>query len=82
MDTMYGLRLPDLDRWSERVAVVRVRALATRRLGPAAARELYADLAPPSLPDRGSAPVARRPRGAGRPTGRDRRRLRRLREGR
>jgi ribosome-associated heat shock protein Hsp15 len=69
----------------DRVRVLKILALAARR-GPAAeARALYEDLSPEPRkpgPDRAGAqaPVAARPRGAGRPTKRDRRALTALRQ--
>jgi ribosome-associated heat shock protein Hsp15 len=67
------------------IRVVRVLALATRR-GPAReARQLYEDLSPPTaenrLPGGRTAPAARRPAGAGRPTKRERRQTDALRGG-
>jgi len=63
------------------VRVVRIRALGERR-GPAPeARSLYEDLAPPearAATDAGT--IARRERGAGRPTKADRRAIDRLRD--
>lgn len=56
-----------------RVLVLRIVALAERRGGASLARETYEDLSPPPVP---RAPEqAARPRGAGRPTKRDRRRI-------
>ena len=64
-----------------RIRVVEIRALGERR-GPAVeARLLYEDLSPPgSTPPMKDAapPGARRPRGAGRPTKRERRQIDRL----
>jgi ribosome-associated heat shock protein Hsp15 len=59
--------------------IIRVRALADRR-GPAAdAAVLYEDLTPPPPPrEARPGPLVRRPRGAGRPTKRERRLLDRL----
>ena len=58
---------------ARRVRVVRIEALGERR-GPAAeARRLYTDLAPEPAP---SAPPAPRYEGRGRPSGRDRRQMR------
>lgn len=48
-----------------------VMALEVKRQAPSRARELYEDQSPPPLPS--GPPVARRPRGAGRPTKADRR---------
>lgn len=56
--------------------ILRVIALAEKRLSPALARELYEDHSPPPEPRRPR--VAARDRGAGRPTKRDRRLLQRL----
>ena len=64
-------------RRGERQFVLEVVALADKRLGAPAARELYLDHSPPP-PKREKSPVQREP-GAGRPTKRDRRRLGRLR---
>lgn len=57
--------------------VVGVRALAAKRLSPPLARELYDDHSPPPPPREER--MAVRERGAGRPTKRDRRALRRVR---
>lgn len=57
--------------------VVKVLALADKRLSPPLARALYEDHSPPPPPKDDWAP--RRDRGAGRPTKSDRRALRRLR---
>lgn len=60
----------------KRLRILGVRKLADKRLGPAAAGELYDDRSPPPVDTRlGS---AQRPRGAGRPTKRDRRALQQL----
>jgi ribosome-associated heat shock protein Hsp15 len=57
-----------------RVFVLRIEALAERR-GPASeAATLYIDLSPPPL-DKSETPAIFRPRGGGRPTKRDRRRI-------
>ncbi len=61
----------------ERVILVDVVALADKRLSPPAARELYDDRSP-APPPRQQRPASREP-GAGRPSKRDRRALRRLR---
>ena len=60
-------------------SVLRVRALAEKRLSPAAARELYEDHSPPPPPKEERHAFSPRPRGAGRPTKRDSRLLRKLR---
>ncbi len=57
--------------------ILEVCALAEKRLSPAQARELYQDHSPAPPPRQ--EPVARRERGAGRPTKRDLRLLRKLR---
>ncbi len=62
------------------VRVIKVKALAMRR-GPATmARELYEDLSPPKGKERapGPPPLARRDKGAGRPTKLERRAIARL----
>lgn len=59
------------------LVVLRVLALATRRLAPALARALYEDHSPPPPPRETGLP--RRDHGAGRPTKADRRALDRLR---
>ena len=56
--------------------ILEVCALAEKRLSPAQARELYQDHSPPPPPR--EEPVGRRERGAGRPTKRDLRMLRKL----
>ncbi len=60
----------------ERVILVDVVALADKRLSPPAARELYRDRSPAPLPKK-QRPAIRDP-GAGRPSKRDSRALRRL----
>jgi ribosome-associated heat shock protein Hsp15 len=57
--------------------IVDVKALADKRLSPALARELYHDRSPPPPPREELFPM--RPAGAGRPTKRDRRAVRRVR---
>lgn len=58
---------------------LRVRGTAERRGPAAAARELYEDLTPPPPPrEERVEPPARRARGAGRPTKRERRQLERF----
>jgi ribosome-associated heat shock protein Hsp15 len=59
--------------------VVVILALADKRLGPVPARALYEDHSPPPPPKDASLPV--RPRGLGRPTKQDRRKLDRFRGG-
>ena len=59
--------------------ILRVRELAERRGTVDQARLLYEDLTPPPPPDLG--PMADRDRGEGRPTKRDAREIRRLKEG-
>jgi len=62
--------------------LVRVTALAERRGGASEAAVLYDDLTPPPAPrEARPAPPAYRPRGAGRPTKRERRRIDRLADG-
>lgn len=65
----------------ERVRVIRVVGLGTRR-GPAPeAQRLYDDLSPPALPKiAAESPPAHRERGSGRPTKAERRAIDRLRE--
>ena len=58
--------------------VVRVRALSDKRGTAAQAALLYEDLTPPEPRERRLAPPVQRPRGAGRPTKRERRLLDRL----
>jgi ribosome-associated heat shock protein Hsp15 len=57
--------------------ILEVRALAERRLSAPLARELYEDHSPPPPPREERGP--RRPRGAGRPTKREGRAVRKLR---
>ena len=64
-------------RRSERLLLLEVVALAEKRLSPPLARELYEDHSPPPPPREER--DAGRDRGAGRPSKRDRRALRRLR---
>ncbi len=66
-------RLHGVDRT---VVVVQV---LDKRVGAATAAECYVDHTPPPSPKDGTAPVAARERGAGRPTKRDRRLTDRLR---
>lgn len=66
-------------RVGDRERVVEVVRLISTRVGPPVAVECYVDRSPvPPLADT-AAPVARRERGAGRPTKRDRREIDRLR---
>jgi ribosome-associated heat shock protein Hsp15 len=60
--------------------VLVVRALAEKRVAPPLARELYEDRTPQPLVDPASL-MPRRERGAGRPTKRDQRDLRRFKRG-
>ncbi|POM25810.1 Heat shock protein 15 [Actinomadura rubteroloni] len=66
-------------RLEGRERVVIVRQLLRKRVSPAAAQESYTDQSPPPPPREALVPVARRDRGTGRPTKRDRRELDRLR---
>jgi ribosome-associated heat shock protein Hsp15 len=61
----------------ERVLVVR--RVVGKRVGAAVAQECFTDNSPPPPPRESLVPVARRDRGAGRPTKRERRELERLR---
>ncbi len=70
-----------LEVWKvESRRVLRVRALAERRGTADQARLLYEDLTPPAPPET-TGPLADRDRGEGRPTKRDAREIRRLKEG-
>ncbi|WP_344630172.1 RNA-binding S4 domain-containing protein [Streptomyces glaucosporus] len=69
------VRLRHLGR--ERVVVVK--RLVRKRVGAAIAAECFVDNSPPPPPPEHVAPVARRERGAGRPTKRERREIERLR---
>ncbi|MTE22242.1 RNA-binding S4 domain-containing protein [Streptomyces sp. TRM43335] len=62
-----------------RERIVVVKRLVRKRVGAAVAAECYIDDSPPPPPREYVAPVARRDRGAGRPTKRERRELERLR---
>ncbi|WP_033424340.1 RNA-binding S4 domain-containing protein [Actinomadura flavalba] len=66
-------------RLDGRERVVEVRQILRKRVGPPAAALAYTDHSPPPPPREALVPVARRDRGAGRPTKRDRRELDRLR---
>lgn len=68
-----AVRLPEQDR------VLEVVRLITKRSSAAVAAECYVDRSPPPPPKELSVPVARRDRGAGRPTKRERREIDRLR---
>lgn len=70
-----GLRLEV--RRGERLFVLEIIKLAEKRLSAPLARELYEDHSPPPLPR--DAGLAQRERGAGRPSKRERRVLRKLR---
>ncbi|WP_031506903.1 RNA-binding S4 domain-containing protein [Streptomyces megasporus] len=69
------VRLRHLGR--ERIVVVK--RLVRKRVGAAVAAECFVDNSPPPPPREYVAPVARRERGAGRPTKRERREIERLR---
>jgi ribosome-associated heat shock protein Hsp15 len=66
-------------RHDGRERVVIVRRVVGKRVGAAVAQECLTDNSPPPPPRELLMPVARRERGAGRPTKRDRRELERLR---
>jgi ribosome-associated heat shock protein Hsp15 len=66
-------------RVGDRDRVVEVVRLISTRVGPPVAAECYLDRSPAPPAATGSAEVARRERGAGRPTKRERRDLDRLR---
>lgn len=63
------------DGW-ERIVIVR--RVVRKRVGAAVAAECYTDHSPPRPPREALIPIARRERGAGRPTKRERRELERL----
>jgi ribosome-associated heat shock protein Hsp15 len=58
--------------------VVIVRRIVRKRVGAAIAAECFTDHSPPRPPREALIPIARRDRGAGRPTKRERRELERL----
>ncbi|WP_033323292.1 RNA-binding S4 domain-containing protein [Actinomadura atramentaria] len=66
-------------RLEGRERVVVVRRILRKRVSAPLAQESYTDNSPPPPPREALIPVARRDRGAGRPTKRDRRELDRLR---
>lgn len=66
-------------RLAGRERIVVVKRLLRKRVGAPVAVECYADHSPPPPPRELAVPVARRDRGTGRPTKRDRRELERLR---
>lgn len=66
-------------RVGDRERVVEVVRLISTRVGAPVAVECYVDRSPAPPPAETAAPVARRERGAGRPTKRDRREIDRLR---
>ncbi len=66
-------------RLGGRERIVVVQRLVRKRVGAPAAQECLIDKSPPPPPREALMPVARRDRGAGRPTKRDRRELDRLR---
>lgn len=70
------VRVRRSDGWER---VVTVTKLISKRVGPPAAAECYADQSPPPPPREFAGPTAVRDRGAGRPTKRDRREVDRLR---
>lgn len=65
-------------RHDGRERVVVVSRIITKRVGAAVAAECYVDNSPPPPPRTEVAPVAVRPRGAGRPTKRERRSIEKL----
>jgi len=66
-------------RHAGRERIVVVKQLLRKRVGAPVAAQAYVDNSPPPPPPEQLAPVARRERGAGRPTKRERRELDRLR---
>jgi ribosome-associated heat shock protein Hsp15 len=65
-------------RLAGRERIVVVRRVIRKRVGAPVAVECYTDHSPPPPPPAALLPIARRQRGAGRPTKRDRRELERL----
>jgi ribosome-associated heat shock protein Hsp15 len=65
-------------RYEGRERIVVVRRVVRKRVGAAVAQECLTDNSPPPPPRESLIPVARRERGAGRPTKRERRELERL----
>lgn len=76
-----GVRVGDEVRVRQagRERIVVVKRLVRKRVGAPVAVECYADNSPPPPPREYAVPVARRERGTGRPTKRERRELERLR---
>jgi ribosome-associated heat shock protein Hsp15 len=66
-------------RHDGRERIVVVRRVVAKRVGAAVAQECLTDNSPPPPPRESLVPVARRERGTGRPTKRERRELERLR---
>lgn len=66
-------------RVHDRERVVEVRQIIERRVAATVAEQCLVDHSPPPPPRATMPPIARRERGAGRPTGRDRRQLDRAR---
>jgi ribosome-associated heat shock protein Hsp15 len=65
-------------RYEGRERIVVVRRVVRKRVGAAVAQECLTDNSPPPPPRESLVPIARRERGAGRPTKRERRELERL----
>ncbi|MCW2858981.1 MAG: RNA-binding domain protein [Actinoallomurus sp.] len=66
-------------RHDGRERIVIVRRVVSKRVGAAVAEECLTDNSPPPPPRESLLPIARRDRGTGRPTKRDRREIERLR---
>jgi ribosome-associated heat shock protein Hsp15 len=66
-------------RHDGRERIVIVRRVISKRVGAAVAEECLTDNSPPPPPRESLLPIARRDRGTGRPTKRDRREIERLR---